>query len=450
MNSSTQQRPEIGQVWTPYEQAERVVSDAISALGREPMHCVDAGCGPGVFTQALSTKTDAAARISSYEIDPILAEQTARRFQADRRVAVHHSDYLLTKVDAADLVVMNPPYLRHERIPPTLKSRYLKGAKKSIGRTLSRRSNLLAYFLAKGYGDLRPGGVLAAYLYDSAFQTQYGLELRRILESKSEIIEEQTVESPFEDVLIDARVLIIAKLTSNPAPANSRPSNRRKTGTGWAPISDLLEARRGLGLNYRRAFIAKKDDPFFDRATPMIFKHADASQLVAPTPPTRAYVFERDEPDLQLKEFVARRLDTCEPTTYKLHHPKITGPILFNYFVRSNPRHILNHRRYCASDNFYVSFPRHGIGVEFAWFLLNSPQYLNAIMLNARAQGHGLKKLQLTDYLNAEIPDWRLASEASIRVATEAARRYVRSKTPAHEIQRAAQEFVESHLGVGT
>ncbi|MCS6784964.1 MAG: BREX-1 system adenine-specific DNA-methyltransferase PglX, partial [Candidatus Caldarchaeum sp.] len=75
----------------------------------------------------------------------------------------------------ADVVVMNPPYVRQEKIPKAKKEGYAAMYK------LDRTSDLYAFFMVRALRLLRRGGVAAMITSDKWLEVGYGLTLQRVL-----------------------------------------------------------------------------------------------------------------------------------------------------------------------------------------------------------------------------------------------------------------------------
>jgi hypothetical protein len=97
-----------------------------------------------------------------------------------------------------------------------------------------------------------------------------------------------------------------------------------------------------------------------------------------------------------------------------LHPPAPYADIIFNYYMRHRPKHILN-RRHAYSDNFYGLTARTRIS-PVAWLsALNSTATCIEILSRARNQGNGLAKVQLFEYRNAHIPDLQQCSRSDVK-----------------------------------
>ncbi len=75
----------------------------------------------------------------------------------------------------ADIIVMNPPYVRQESIPLARKTDY------SSIYSLDKRSDLYAYFLARSLKLLSKGGIASVIASDKWLETNYGVKLQEKL-----------------------------------------------------------------------------------------------------------------------------------------------------------------------------------------------------------------------------------------------------------------------------
>ncbi|MEM0144020.1 MAG: DNA methyltransferase, partial [Candidatus Parvarchaeum sp.] len=75
----------------------------------------------------------------------------------------------------ADIIVMNPPYVRQESIPEKEKSYYVNAY------SLPKRSDLYAYFLLRALQLISDKGIVSVISSDKWLETDYGVELQRML-----------------------------------------------------------------------------------------------------------------------------------------------------------------------------------------------------------------------------------------------------------------------------
>lgn len=423
----------VGQVFTPLEWASIVCARGLSASGDKPAVVLDPAVGPGIFIEALRRlHPDGEFTFIGYDSDPEMVERAGATMQRERiEGIVHHADYLLEhRVISADLVVMNPPYIRQELIEVGLKTRYADVIEELTGARVPKRANLLVYFLLKAIGDVRPGGIVSAIVYDAVTRTAYGKQFLKELERITDIVSIEPAPSPFQNVLVNAEVLVLRRRL---APTEYRASKNPSLPAGHVPLGDLVSVARGTALLNGRVFLARKDDPYFAAASPFVKRQRLVlGVVVPPAHPERAYLFSepQDIPDLVADWLRSRAFQVAETTpsrtkglrteasqarsTSWLVHRIVSAPLLMNYYFRSSPRHILNPALLPAADNFLCVAPR-GIDPLAALALTNSSAWRRALVNAARAQGNGLMKLQIYEYRSAIVPDWRLLPASAMQ-----------------------------------
>lgn len=108
-------------------------------------------------------------------------------------------DFLLSKTEKCDLIVGNPPYVRHEKIPARAKDLYRK-----LFPTFRHRSDLYIAFYDKGLRLLNNNGVLSFICSNRWLKNQYGESLRKLINLKYSLDEIIDLEktNPFEEEVI--------------------------------------------------------------------------------------------------------------------------------------------------------------------------------------------------------------------------------------------------------
>ncbi len=137
-------------------------------------------------------------------------------------------DFLTSDFAKCDIVIGNPPYVRHEKIPEasrTLYKRYFK--------TFTHRSDLYIPFFEKGLGLLKQTGQMVYICSNRWMKSQYGVNLRTLIASQYHlkyIIDLEDVDA-FEE-----SVLAYAAITSISASENPEKSSFYKLRS----LSDLI------------------------------------------------------------------------------------------------------------------------------------------------------------------------------------------------------------------
>jgi adenine-specific DNA-methyltransferase len=154
---------EKGQFWTPDWVAEAMVAYAVAG-GAETVF--DPAVGAGAFFRAakvISRERNLALNLKGAETDPdALAQAEASGLSKADLAGVEIADFV-SRADARrySAVVANPPYIRHHRLHPELKSRLRVFAKSLIGENLDGRAGLHIYFLLRALQLLERDGRLA-------------------------------------------------------------------------------------------------------------------------------------------------------------------------------------------------------------------------------------------------------------------------------------------------
>ena len=401
----------LGQVWTPREVAEVMVDSVSKFLGPDS-RILDPAFGPGTFFVASIKKELKFQRFDCYEIDPRLFEAT-RHLMADPRLEILNMDFLDSKSleGGYDVAILNPPYIRHEQISSACKAKLDLMLKNLGAARFTRRMNYFGYFLIKTASLLRDGGVMCAIIYDSLASTQYGRQIENFLKSNGEILSREVIPTPFKRAIIDAEILIWKKMVRSGAQVPTHvPRDETKPRDGYCRISDLAACRRGTSFVKRDFFVCSQPDESVGHR-PLLTKQPLSRGLLVVANTYGA--LETDDPFrdeqtlLQLrKRHAPSRLDTVRA----LPRP-VVGEIVFNYYLRKSPRHLLNPAKIPCSDNFYCINPIDADSTVLHWVVANSRQAVSQLIASSRSQGSGLRKLQLFEYQQCLIPDYRLFGE---------------------------------------
>src|SRR5258706_9011709 len=116
-----------------------------------PVQFLDPAFGTGAFYTAL-LRTFPPSQIASaraFERDPAYGEAAAALWSREA-LQLHISDFTLATPDtetAANLIVCNPPYVRHQHMPGSEKVRLQTIVRDRLGLELSGRTGMHGYFL---------------------------------------------------------------------------------------------------------------------------------------------------------------------------------------------------------------------------------------------------------------------------------------------------------------
>lgn len=435
--------PELGQVWTP----DNIALQMVKHLFVYHPYCkkiLDPSCGPGTFLKALIDSASVNFELTCYDVDQRMINLTENiEVPKNSKKVVLNADYLLDQnlQNSFDAVIMNPPYIRQEEIESIKKKKYYKYIEKEFNETIDKRSNLFVLFLLKGILDLKTDGVLVAIVYDAINQTRYGQRMMNTINKHAEILLSHHVEAPFESTMIDARIIIFKKRSEA---IHLEQEEILYKNCGHVKLEDLLYIKRGTAFPVRSAFIANEKDPCFQEAIPIMFKASNPKSLIVKAD-KNAYAVINGSDTLS-----ANATAQINEKLIKLNKKQITpkvrvvsGQIAFNYYIRDSARHLWNKDNIAISDNFYISSTKDSFPCEVAWLLLNSSAYINPILASGRNQGSGLLKLQVYEYKNGYVPDWRQIDQRIIKKLHKKAKDLISSQANIEEVRKVADTLTK-------
>lgn len=183
-----EERNRLGQFATPAPLATDILTCARDLLpASQSVRFLDPAFGTGSFYAALKRviPADQIALATGFEIDPHYGTQAQRLWQSTE-LNLKTEDF--TRVSPPEgehqkynLIICNPPYVRHHHIPVEEKRRLLELARQSSGIQLNGLAGLYCYFMLFCHQWMAEGG-LAGWLIPSEFMdVNYGRQVKRYL-----------------------------------------------------------------------------------------------------------------------------------------------------------------------------------------------------------------------------------------------------------------------------
>jgi hypothetical protein len=188
-SSKTQaERNKRGQFATPAALAIAILEYARKILpSNQSIRFLDPAFGTGSFYSALlqTFPRSLIAGAAGYEIDETFAQRAAELWR-DEPLKLSNADFTTQIAPSSDnrranLLICNPPYVRHHHLANDDKNRLKTAVWQSAGITLSGLSGLYCYFMGIAHSWLAEGG-LAAWLIPSEFMdVNYGRAIKEYL-----------------------------------------------------------------------------------------------------------------------------------------------------------------------------------------------------------------------------------------------------------------------------
>lgn len=183
---------------------------------------IEPSCGEGAFVAEILSRLNESARwfhfdawetarrnVVCFDIDEAKIRRCVQKFGLD---IFRCEDFLLADVPPADLIIGNPPYVRHEQIPDEQKMRYKKRFT-----SFTHRADLYIPFYEKSLRLLKTGGKHCFICSNRWLKNQYGYGLRNLVSSSFNLRKIVNLErkNPFDEAVIAYPA--ISLITNDPA-----------------------------------------------------------------------------------------------------------------------------------------------------------------------------------------------------------------------------------------
>ena len=213
-------RNRMGQFATPTELAQEILEYAKAHLDdTEAVRFIDPAIGTGAFYSALLRMfpKDRVAGAVGYEIDPHYGQPAADLWDGtalDLRLEDFTSAVAPSDGERFNLLICNPPYVRHHHIASKEKGRLKALTLEACGIEVNGLAGLYCYFLGLSHQWMADGG-LGGWLIPSEFMdVNYGASVKRYLLDKvtlRQIHRFDPNEVQFGDALVSSAVVWFSK-----------------------------------------------------------------------------------------------------------------------------------------------------------------------------------------------------------------------------------------------
>lgn len=181
---TARERNELGQFATPTALADDILSYARTLLPKKaPVRFLDPAFGTGSFFSALlkNFPKSSIAEAAGYEIDRHYGDP-ALRLWGETALSLKLADFTKQKPDARyNLLICNPPYVRHHHIDQQDKLRLQSSAAKACGVGIAGLSGLYCYFLGLSHAWLAQGAISGWLIPSEFMDVNYGRAIKRYL-----------------------------------------------------------------------------------------------------------------------------------------------------------------------------------------------------------------------------------------------------------------------------
>ncbi len=290
------ERNKWGQFATPTPLALSLAAYAHALMGEYPVRFLDPSIGTGSFFSAL-LKMFAEERLEAVrgvELDPLFV-RAAMDLWARQGLHVDQGDF--TQQPAPDirfnLVIANPPYVRHHHLSGDYKERLKAKVMQSLRLDISGLAGLYCYFMLLCH-DWMEEHALAIWLIPSEFmEVNYGSTLRKYLTEHVTLLHLHRfspTDAQFADALVSSAVVVFRKAPPPSIGHSARfsfggpietpdtealvplttlrqshkwtrfPTNTQVVKSDDLKLGDLFSIKRGIATGSNSFFILREED----------------------------------------------------------------------------------------------------------------------------------------------------------------------------------------------
>ncbi|GAB5537375.1 MAG: hypothetical protein Rubg2KO_36240 [Rubricoccaceae bacterium] len=294
-----QERNQLGQFATPPSLAREILTAARQLVQPDQaVDFLDPAFGTGAFFSALQDvfPPEQRGRCVGIEIDAHYGDPAAELWD-HTPLDLRHADFTRepppeSEADRFDLLISNPPYVRHHHLDPTDKKRLVALAQERVGIKPSGLTGLYAHFMYLAHPWVREGGLSGWLIPSEWLAVNYGREVRRyLLECVTllHIHQFDPEDVQFDDALVSSTVvwfrnapppsghrvrftrggtlldpkqerMVRAEALSQKAKWSSLFVSSSTANEDWATIGDLFTIRRGLATGANKFFLLTPED----------------------------------------------------------------------------------------------------------------------------------------------------------------------------------------------
>ena len=413
---------DLGQVFTKKSVAQFMIS--LCEI-RPNDYILDPCFGAGVFIEELSKK--GYKNICGCELDSKLYNEISSKYND-----LYCCDFLTKRFNKKfDLIIMNPPYIRHEKINDLQEYGINKTLIQAnqIYSNLPKNANMYMYFIVKSINLLKRNGQLVVIFPGSWQKSSSGKKFIKEINSTCKIEEIINVHGDvFEDnVLTDVVIMKLKKSlddtieykTYNVVFKNNRIYYKdnieyQDLSGSCIKFDKIFKIKRGITTGYNDAFI-----------NPSVKNEESLKKIISTPKQILGYSTNNSKYDSILiiddEEVCSKYLLKVKNKILKDGKPKTlynkisnnkkwyqiktfncTG-IIFNYFIRNDIRFIYNKSFEIVRDNFYII--NCNFDEKLAFALLNNYYVYYQLEKIGKKYGNGLLKIQKYDFNNLNIVD---------------------------------------------
>lgn len=220
-SKSIENRRRFGQFATPYELAQEIVSFGLALQTKKEISFLEPAFGTGAFYSAFLSECSKQNKKVKSAIGIELDDDffgAANMLWEDTNINLVNGDF--TEIDCLEkinLLISNPPYVRHHYISQEQKNRLSMVTKSETGISLSGLAGLYCYFILSAHKWLSPNAVCGWLIPSEFMDVNYGSKLKEYLLNKVRLLRIHRYNPEnckFDDALVSSCVVWFSNETT--------------------------------------------------------------------------------------------------------------------------------------------------------------------------------------------------------------------------------------------
>ena len=191
-SKSIDSRRRLGQFATPYELAQEIISFGLMLQNKKKISFLEPAFGTGAFYSALLSECDKQAKSVETAIGIELDKDffvVANELWGNTSINLVEGDFTeMDSFEKVNLLISNPPYVRHHYIGQEQKSKLSAMAQKETGLSLSGLAGLYCYFILSAHKWLAPNAICGWLIPSEFMDVNYGDKLKEYLLNKVHLL----------------------------------------------------------------------------------------------------------------------------------------------------------------------------------------------------------------------------------------------------------------------
>lgn len=216
-----EERRKYGQFSTPFTLAQEIITYSLNLLSENKISFLEPCIGSGAFYSALLSTINSDHCIQTatgVEIDPTYYDCAVKLWN-DSGIELIKGDFTrIAPKQKYNLIIANPPYVRHHYLTQAEKSYLLEREKEETGIGLSGLAGLYCHFILFAHKWLAPGAICGWLIPSEFMDVNYGNAIKEYLLQNVHLlrIHRYDPENPlFNDALVSSCVVWFKNETVN-------------------------------------------------------------------------------------------------------------------------------------------------------------------------------------------------------------------------------------------